>query len=241
MLTRIGRKEVRAFTLIELLVVIAIIAILAAMILPALSKAKKSSQKTSCLNNLHQIGIAMFLYADENEGLVPRGNDVLWWRVMVTQLGARKVGEYAKVKVFVCPSYPDKTNLICYVINSWQFTSPTDPTGSQVNAPTKLTGVQSPAQSIYFADDECAPWRPISGELDDGSLGGRGDIWSPNHLPYPPDAGGSTAVAGSTLSGQRRVAAAMHGPGANVMYFDGHTSWKRAKQIVVDDWRTWRW
>jgi len=59
------------FTLIELLVAIAIIAILAAMLLPALSRAKTKAQRATCGNNLKQVGLAMRLWADNNEGKFP--------------------------------------------------------------------------------------------------------------------------------------------------------------------------
>ena len=65
----------RGFTLIELLVVIAIIAILAAMLLPALGKAKQASQRSACLSNLHQVGLATTMYLADNAGKMPHVPD----------------------------------------------------------------------------------------------------------------------------------------------------------------------
>ncbi len=61
----------KKFTLIELLVVVAIIAILGAMLFPMLGRARESANSTMCKNNLRQLGMAVKLYAIENQNHFP--------------------------------------------------------------------------------------------------------------------------------------------------------------------------
>lgn len=68
-------RGLEAFTLLELLVVIAVIAALAALLLPLFGRAQESGRATACLSNLHQIGIALQLYVQDNQNCLPYMRD----------------------------------------------------------------------------------------------------------------------------------------------------------------------
>ena len=78
------RSGKNAFTLMELLAVIAIIGILAALLLPVLSRSKAQARRTTCLNNLRQINLALQLYAGANDDILPAAPNTAAYTAFVT-------------------------------------------------------------------------------------------------------------------------------------------------------------
>jgi prepilin-type N-terminal cleavage/methylation domain-containing protein len=95
-----------AFTLIELLTVIAIIAVLAALLLAALSSAKSKAKRTTCLNNLKEINLAVHLYAGNNDDTLPNAGPATYITYKELVKGDLGVDQPASPQdeIFTCPA-----------------------------------------------------------------------------------------------------------------------------------------
>ena len=98
------------FTLIELLVVIAVIALLVSALLPALKTARDMAKRSSCLNNLRQVGFAATMYASDFNGWYPNHLQGGWTSAFDPYSFSKRNLLYpqyiSSLQVLACPNNP---------------------------------------------------------------------------------------------------------------------------------------
>ncbi len=233
------RSVRRGFTLIELLVVIAIIAILAAILFPVFAKAREQARKTACLSNMKQIGLAMFMYAqDYDEVLAPRygGSDPSDYEFVGT-VGYQKTWKslfvpYIKNKdVYRCPSNDAAQHgTLVNSTNGGPVENPDYPAGYLMwlpnfappsiflnggSYPQPLAGLAYPAQELIIIESHYG-WPDIGPYLS--YCEPSGPTCDANSFPG----------ASSWGSGHAKKS-------CNIVYLDSHAKWKHVRQTFVDD------
>lgn len=234
----VHRGTSAGFTLIELLVVIAIIALLIGILLPALGSAREAGRRTACLSNQRQMGVAMVLYADQNEQWLPREasglNDMSWPRALRPLMDPEASWDtplddkYADAEYFHDPSRRrfDGHN-IHYVNNGLKFIAP-----GQVRGLKPITRVYlypRPAETMYltgYAEDVDGYYYRQAyrgGASSNFYIALWYDVWKRRHV--------------SGAERLLRIAPYRHGNGANGLFLDGHA--RLVKADTLQDIARW--
>lgn len=215
-------KSERAFTLIELLVVIAIIAILAAMLLPALASAKQKAWKTSCTSNLHQIGLGMRMFADDNNEFYPESGDRIYWNPVQPDPTTQKVSWMEQIfsyvgntNVYDCPGNVQLPKILQGPFNYFNgaraayIASNPDP-AQRTFAAVKGTSILFPSAYV-LSGDTCG--------IPNVTGGGSFDPQDADKDDYT-----QNCVGGPT-NGSPYELWQVHSLGQNLLFADGHAQW----------------
>lgn len=192
-----------AFTLVEMLVVTAIIGVLATMLLPALSKAKDYAYRAKCAAQLQQIGVASYLYADDNDGALP---------VMANPTGSSVNGFTTGVGA------PYFYGLTQPYLKNPGWTLFFDPTSSTYKSPPKP--LPNPLWGAYF--ERGAPQFPTGVEPRLGRV-------LPNGVSLSDIAILSDYETASPIGSGNWVTTAHKNQGKNVLYMDNHVEWVKVR------------
>jgi len=246
------------FTLIELLVVIAIIAVLMSILMPALNKARTQTKAIICMSNLHQWGLVMKFYTDDNRGLFmgDLGNGG------TSLLGRPELKEFYKDdELLLCPmatkTYAEGGRS---PFAAWQDTG-SDPLGNPPCSYGINTWILSKASAQYQTDDRM--WKTPSVRqaarvpmvLDCAGYQNA----SPWAKDSPPEYE-STFVTGTSLNEMGYVCLNRHNRGLNAVFmdyavqkvdlkrlwtlkwnrkFETDGPWTIAGGVTPDDWPDW--
>lgn len=144
----------------ELLLVIAIISVLASLLLAAVSRTKEAVRRTVCRNNLQQIGLASYMYADDNRGHLPAF--LRWLYTKNYDIKTGRLYPYLKnTSVYICPT--DKLNL--YSRRGPAANMPPKAKrreysyamNCQICHTTALSGFREPDKTVVYLEAELAP------------------------------------------------------------------------------------